>query len=276
MSEIEHASEDALYDEYCSTCETWPPGHRVDCPECQPLIRASFSATSEDVAFVAEDICTPELVEEWESDGCYRRLIGERVLERRAREAAAAAAPKRKPLSKTVRFEVFKRDGFACVYCGATPPGALLECDHAHPVAKGGTNDIGNLVTACFDCNRGKGARSLTAVIPQSMPDRAAEVLEREAQIVGYQAVMKQRRMRIENDVRDVIDAFLQEYPYQGDGIPKRDAQSIARFIDKLGLDVCLDAVGRAGAKCRTYYSGFKYFCGICWSKVRDLEGGAP
>lgn len=33
---------------------------------------------------------------------------------------------KRKSISKKVRFEVFKRDGFSCQYCGATPPGALL------------------------------------------------------------------------------------------------------------------------------------------------------
>lgn len=27
---------------------------------------------------------------------------------------------KRKPVSKRTRFEVFKRDGFTCRYCGAT------------------------------------------------------------------------------------------------------------------------------------------------------------
>jgi len=28
----------------------------------------------------------------------------------------------RTPISKRVRFEVFKRDGFQCQYCGASPP----------------------------------------------------------------------------------------------------------------------------------------------------------
>ncbi len=33
----------------------------------------------------------------------------------------------RKPLSKKMRFDVFKRDGFQCQYCGAMPPNIVLE-----------------------------------------------------------------------------------------------------------------------------------------------------
>ena len=63
---------------------------------------------------------------------------------------------KRKNLSKSVRFEVFKRDSFKCQYCGKSAPDVVLEVDHIIPVSKGGDNDISNLITACFDCNRGK------------------------------------------------------------------------------------------------------------------------
>jgi 5-methylcytosine-specific restriction endonuclease McrA len=42
----------------------------------------------------------------------------------------------RKPLSKKLRFEVFKRDGFSCQYCGAHPPDVLLEIDHVIPVKR--------------------------------------------------------------------------------------------------------------------------------------------
>ena len=31
----------------------------------------------------------------------------------------------RKPISKKTRFEIFKRDGFSCRYCGAHPPEAV-------------------------------------------------------------------------------------------------------------------------------------------------------
>ena len=68
----------------------------------------------------------------------------------------------RKPIPKRKRFEVFKRDGFQCVYCGAKPPGVALHVDHVEPVVKGGTNETSNLVTACPGCNLGKGAIKLT------------------------------------------------------------------------------------------------------------------
>lgn len=68
----------------------------------------------------------------------------------------------RKQLSKKLRFEIFKRDSFKCQYCGKSAPDVILHVDHLNPVAKGGDNDILNLVTSCFDCNSGKSDRLLT------------------------------------------------------------------------------------------------------------------
>jgi hypothetical protein len=68
---------------------------------------------------------------------------------------------KRIGISKKTRFEVFKRDAFACQYCGESAPDVILNIDHIHPVAEGGTNEMINLVTSCFDCNSGKGKRTL-------------------------------------------------------------------------------------------------------------------
>lgn len=65
-------------------------------------------------------------------------------------------------ISKSIRFEVFKRDSFTCQYCGAQAPDVVLEIDHIHPVSEGGTDDLMNLVTACFDCNRGKSDKLLS------------------------------------------------------------------------------------------------------------------
>lgn len=63
---------------------------------------------------------------------------------------------KRKGLSQKLRFEVFKRDSFKCQYCGNEPPKVVLHVDHIKPVAKGGKNDLLNLITACVECNQGK------------------------------------------------------------------------------------------------------------------------
>jgi hypothetical protein len=69
---------------------------------------------------------------------------------------------KRKAVSQKVRFEVFKRDSFACQYCGKAAPDVILHIDHINPIAGGGDNDVMNLITSCIDCNLGKGARELS------------------------------------------------------------------------------------------------------------------
>lgn len=69
---------------------------------------------------------------------------------------------KRKGISKQKRFEIFKRDTFTCQYCGRKAPDVILEIDHIEPVSAGGNNGMLNLITSCFDCNRGKSDRSLS------------------------------------------------------------------------------------------------------------------
>lgn len=173
-------------------------------------------------------------------------------------------------ISKRLRFEVFKRDGFTCQYCGAAPPGALLECDHIHPVALGGATDHDNLITACFACNRGKSAVPLDSV-PQSLSARAELVREREEQIAGYQGVMRDKRLRIETDAEDVLGRFCELFVR--DGIPVTDFTSIKLFVDRIGLDECLWSVDRAHRQYhRSYRNAFLYFCGICWRKIREQE----
>jgi hypothetical protein len=61
-------------------------------------------------------------------------------------------------VTKRTRYEVLRRDGFRCRYCGATPAEAELRIDHVVPVALGGSDAPGNLVAACHDCNAGKAA----------------------------------------------------------------------------------------------------------------------
>lgn len=76
----------------------------------------------------------------------------------------AAFSPKKPKLARPViaqgvRFDVLRRDNFTCVYCGRSSPAVTLEVDHKIPVVAGGSDEKENLHTACFDCNRGKGAK---------------------------------------------------------------------------------------------------------------------
>ena len=79
-----------------------------------------------------------------------------------SRKGKRPAPEKRTGVRPRLRFEVLKRDGFRCQYCGAEPAKKDLHIDHILPVAKGGGDEIENLTTACADCNLGKGARAIT------------------------------------------------------------------------------------------------------------------
>lgn len=177
----------------------------------------------------------------------------------------------RKPISKKTRFEIFKRDGFACRYCGAHPPDAILEVDHILAVANGGGNDMDNLLTACLPCNRGKSATPLDSV-PQTLSDKAAEVAEAEAQLEGYQEILRAQRDRIERDAWAVADVYMDHFSLQS--ILKADLQSIKQFVQKLGAVDCVASMEQAVAtKPYSQYSAFKYFCGICWNKIKNQHG---
>jgi 5-methylcytosine-specific restriction protein A len=57
-----------------------------------------------------------------------------------------------------VRKYVFGRDNYQCKSCGKMENEAQLTVDHIIPLAKGGSNDISNLQTLCFQCNQTKKA----------------------------------------------------------------------------------------------------------------------
>jgi hypothetical protein len=83
---------------------------------------------------------------------------------------AAETRPERSPILKSIRFRVLDRDGYRCQYCGrSAADGVRLHIDHVVAVSRGGSNDESNLLTACQDCNLGKGAR-----VAQSDPRTAA------------------------------------------------------------------------------------------------------
>lgn len=84
----------------------------------------------------------------------------------------------RTKVPKHVRFEVLRRDGFRCRYCGAVPDETQLVVDHVHPVKYGGSNAPENLVAACADCNGGKNARLLDDP-PAPDVDAAADIVHR-------------------------------------------------------------------------------------------------
>lgn len=84
-------------------------------------------------------------------------------------------------VGKRLRFEVLKRDGFLCVYCGATAKATQLHVDHIVPVSKGGSDDPSNLTTSCETCNLGKSDVELHEANPRVAVPLAEAVARAEA-----------------------------------------------------------------------------------------------
>lgn len=66
--------------------------------------------------------------------------------------------PHKRPIPS--RKNIFTRDGFRCLYCGAKAPKVVLELEHIIPKSKGGPNTWDNLVASCHSCNQKKGDRT--------------------------------------------------------------------------------------------------------------------
>lgn len=171
-------------------------------------------------------------------------------------------------ISKKKRFEVFKKDGFRCAYCGKTPPAVTLEVDHIEPRSKGGTDAIVNLLTACFDCNRGKRDIPLDKA-PATLIENVEILKEQEEQLKEYRKLAKKVERRIQKDIKSVREIYRAAYP----GWTLEDEfceVSLRQFIDRLPLDVVQRAMRQAVFKFPDdNTNSIKYFCGICWRTIR-------
>jgi hypothetical protein len=181
--------------------------------------------------------------------------------------------------SKKLRFEVFKRDGFRCQYCGQTPPEVKLEADHILAVANGGETKIENLITACFDCNRGKAARPL-GQIPDSLQSTIDERLERAAQVEAYSAFLMEMRQKEEAILDEIGFYWFNQFEDKKNSYVFGSARipSIRTFLKHLAPAEILEAIDIAFARLPltnrdTDYKTFKYFCGVCWNMIRQKNG---
>lgn len=152
-----------------------------------------------------------------------------------------APFPKRKPISQGLRFEIFKRDAFTCQYCGRKSPDVVLHVDHIKPVADGGENDILNLITACNECNGGKGA---TPLDDQSVLNKQRAQLEELNERRNQLEMMIKWREGLDNLHGDYVRAIQSEFLRYGPFTANETAEKeIARWVKKYSLDELFKAI---------------------------------
>lgn len=178
----------------------------------------------------------------------------------------------RRSIGKRTRFEVFKRDGFACVYCGAGPTDRPLHVDHVKPVVEGGANDPANLVTACEACNLGKGAAPLGANRLAPVPRVTEADLEHAEQIREY--------LRIQGEIaearRAVVAMLVREWEMRVGSTPQALVERLPGMVAELGVARLLAAfdIVRARKGCGGV-DGLKYLHGIL-RKWREVAANTP
>lgn len=174
----------------------------------------------------------------------------------------------RKPISKRLRFSVFKRDFFCCQYCGRKPPEVKLEVDHIVPLSKGGKDLIDNLATSCFDCNRGKADIELS-VIPETTEQKILIAREKEEQYREYKKLLKSIENREQEETKKLRSVW-NEYFADDPNTEGFERSSLRLFVRKLGINTVVEAMYLACEK-KPYVAKTArlYFCGICWKKIK-------
>ena len=181
--------------------------------------------------------------------------------------------PKRKGLSKSVRFAVFARDGFTCRYCGRGPEDVQLVVDHITPVCQDGSNNPENLITSCHDCNAGKGGKTIAQAAPTES-DRLRILQEYQEQNALHKAALESLRKR--KEIKQHICNYFCEW-IGATEMKKATLTTLESMVEQFGPDlvfewiqIAIDRVGR-----RNEISVIKYICGIRRNYLKELEENA-
>lgn len=150
----------------------------------------------------------------------------------------------RKPISKKMRFEVFKRDGFTCQYCGKSAPDVVLHIDHIEPVKNGGKSEILNYLTACIDCNLGKGARELSDNSVVSKQQAQLQQLNERKEQMKLMLKWRNELAKLDDvQAKEVERAFHFDTGYS---CSKHGRKTIKQWLKKYSMLEILEAVDRS------------------------------
>lgn len=177
---------------------------------------------------------------------------------------------KNKKIGKKIRFEIFKRDRFTCQYCGQTAPAAVLQIDHLIPKSKGGSNDISNLITACFECNIGKSNIKLDeseiGINPLTI-DFQNEKLE---QLRNYAKFVMESE-----EIQEELTSFLIEkydkIVLDNEGMNNEENTTVNYFAGKIQPQELLDIMRKTANKMsgKASWQKLKFFAGCCWKIIK-------
>lgn len=145
-------------------------------------------------------------------------------------------------ISKKIRFEVFKRDKFTCQYCGKHSPDVILEVDHIQPKSKKGGDDMLNLVTSCFDCNRGKKDRLISDLTIVEKQREQLKILAQKNEQLEMLLNWRSGLMNIEDkELAACVNEF--EKDMAGDTLNEYGKFEMKKILKRYGIIPVLEAI---------------------------------
>ena len=183
-------------------------------------------------------------------------------------------------VSRKLRFDVFNRDDFTCKYCGRKTPEVILEIDLVIPLSKGGADDMDNLITSCFECNRGKGDSILDTILKdRDIHQETILLAEKEFQLAEYNHLKKKVRERENKEIEDLKNHFVGRFPNTSTGYAEREfpdslirrCLKIMSYIDIFELiDSAVEITSRDSKGDYHNVAAGKYLSGILKNKLRE------
>jgi|TARA_R100000093_G_C1931779_1_gene68964 hypothetical protein len=168
-------------------------------------------------------------------------------------------------ISKKLRFSVFKRDNFTCQYCGKTPPNVILEADHVISRKDGGQDDKMNLITACFACNRGKGASSVSIgkMTKKALKKECKILKEEKEQLTAYYNFIREK-----DELKDFELSIYRERwasASEGEQLEKKQEKSVKLLLSRgNNPHEILEAIDIAWSATNVDdHEKFRYMCGV-------------
>lgn len=158
----------------------------------------------------------------------------------------------RKSLSKKLRFEVFKRDSFTCQYCGKVAPNVILEVDHIEPVSKGGSNELLNLITSCYDCNRGKTNIELNDDAVVSKQRQQLELLQERREQIQLMFNWRKELDNLKSDIDDMVVSYI-ENKIDNFSLNESGIKKIPPLTKKYDLADILESIDLSASKYLRY-----------------------
>lgn len=182
----------------------------------------------------------------------------------------------RKTISKKLRFEVFEQNNFTCQYCGRSPQthDCTLQADHIISVKNGGTNDRNNLITSCWDCNIGKGAKTTKLPI---IPDKEIELelaKERLEQVIAINEYQKKINEIIEKTKETKYEPIIPYLENLNQILVEKIKKAFDKNVPVVSINTFIELIELSREKTETVDDFMKFLNGCL--KQRRLEAENP